>query len=226
MRWQAIATDYDGTLACEGRVAGATVEALRACRASGRRLILVTGRQLEDLGTVFGPVELFDGIVAENGALLFRPDTGAVTTLGPPVPLELLAALRARGVSPLAWGRVIVATRQPHLPEVEGVLASLGVSRQIIPNKGALMLLPFGVDKGSGLRALAHDLGVPMGAIVGIGDAENDGAFLAACGQSVAVANALPELRARVHRVTSGADGAGVCEVVERILRDDRAAEV
>jgi hydroxymethylpyrimidine pyrophosphatase-like HAD family hydrolase len=46
MRYHALAFDYDGTLADQGRVDAATVAArARAC--SGRKLVLITGRQLE-----------------------------------------------------------------------------------------------------------------------------------------------------------------------------------
>jgi hypothetical protein len=47
MRYLALACDYDGTLASEGRVAPETVGALERLRASGRRLLLVTGREAE-----------------------------------------------------------------------------------------------------------------------------------------------------------------------------------
>ena len=70
-----LATDYDGTLAHDGVVDGATADALVAFRRSGRRLLLVTGRELPDIVRVFPRIELFDRVVAENGALLFEPAT-------------------------------------------------------------------------------------------------------------------------------------------------------
>ena len=60
MRYIAFATDYDGTIAHHGRVEPATVAALERVRASGRRLVLVTGRQVDDLLAVFPEVALFD----------------------------------------------------------------------------------------------------------------------------------------------------------------------
>lgn len=53
MRYLALACDYDGTLAADGHVQEETVAALERLLASGRKLILVTGRQLEDLLSVF-----------------------------------------------------------------------------------------------------------------------------------------------------------------------------
>ena len=49
MRYLALASDYDGTLARDGLMEEATVTALTRLRNSGRKLLMVTGRQLEDL---------------------------------------------------------------------------------------------------------------------------------------------------------------------------------
>ena len=105
---------YDGTLASDGRVDEATLAALERLRQSGRRLILVTGRHLEDLLEVFPQVNLFERAVVENGALLYRPATHEEKALGDRPPEEFVKALQERGVDPLAVGRVIVATWHPH----------------------------------------------------------------------------------------------------------------
>ena len=73
MRYLALACDYDGTLAHHGRVDEATLAALERLLATGRKLILVTGRELPDLLSVFPHLGLFERVVAENGALLYRP---------------------------------------------------------------------------------------------------------------------------------------------------------
>lgn len=74
MRYLVFACDYDGTLASEGRVARGTLSTLEQLVASGRKLILVTGRQLGDLQSVFAHLDLFEWVVGENGALLYRPN--------------------------------------------------------------------------------------------------------------------------------------------------------
>ena len=73
MRYIAFATDYDGTLATDGHVAEPTLAALEGLKASGRKILLVTGRHLGDLQAVFPQTNLFDRIVAENGAVLYDP---------------------------------------------------------------------------------------------------------------------------------------------------------
>jgi HAD superfamily hydrolase (TIGR01484 family) len=78
-----LATDYDGTLAHDGMVDDPTSDALVAFRRSGRKLLLVTGRELPDLLRVFPRIDLFDRVVVENGALLYEPATKKETALGP-----------------------------------------------------------------------------------------------------------------------------------------------
>src|SRR5687767_6156910 len=59
MRYLALACDYDGTLAHHGRVGPSTVAALEKLRASGRKLILVTGRELDELIGIFPEITFF-----------------------------------------------------------------------------------------------------------------------------------------------------------------------
>ena len=109
-----LATDYDGTLAHDGIVDAPTADALVAFRRSGRKLLLVTGRELPDLIRVLPRIDLFDRVVAENGALLFDPATKKETPLGPEPSPELVETLRTKGVRPLSVGRSIVATWEPN----------------------------------------------------------------------------------------------------------------
>ncbi len=67
----------------DGRLLPETVEALERLIASGRRLIMVTGRELDDLQGVCERLDLFEYVVAENGALLYQPATRAEKTLAP-----------------------------------------------------------------------------------------------------------------------------------------------
>ncbi len=75
MRYLALASDYDGTLATHGCVHPETVAAIKRLRNSKRKLILVTGRELDELLRVFPEIHLCDLVVAENGALLYNPAT-------------------------------------------------------------------------------------------------------------------------------------------------------
>ncbi len=218
MRFKAVATDYDGTLAREGRVHQLTLETLVRVQKSGCKLLLITGRELESLRSVFPELGLFDLIVAENGALLYYPSTGKEKVLGKAPPAAFVEMLRRAGANPLSVGRCVVATVVPHEAAVFRAIRELSLDLRIIFNRESVMVLPSGIDKGTGLRAALAELHLPSDSVVGIGDAENDFAFLSLCGFSVAVANAIPSLKERVNLVTSGEDGAGVVEVLEKLL--------
>lgn len=220
MTYAALATDYDGTIAHDGVVDDATRDALQRARNFGIRLILVTGRELPSLFNTFADPALFDRIVAENGAVLYDPHTQRVDLLASPPPPALLARLTADNV-PLSVGHSIVATVEPHEHQVLTAIHDLGLEWHVIFNKGAVMALPVGVTKATGLVPALAALGISHQRTIGVGDAENDQAFLSSCGLAVAVSNALPSVKQLAHIVTIGARGAGVAELIERLLRGD-----
>ena len=220
MTYRALITDYDGTIAHAGIVDVPTAAALKQVRNMDLVLILATGRELSSLLNTFPESDVFDRIVAENGAALYTPSTKSIEILGSPPPVELVRALQQLNV-PMSVGHSIVATTQPYLPHVHDVLKRLAVPWHVVLNKDAVMILPSTVDKATGVSRALADLGISPPETIGIGDAENDVSFLQNCGLAVAVANALPAVKSRVDFVTAGSRGAGVCELIGRLLGDD-----
>jgi hypothetical protein len=220
MWFHVLACDYDGTVALGGAIAPETFEGLKRVRDSGRKVVLITGRAFDDLLNVCPQVDFFDLVVAENGAVLYDPRAKKVEDLVEPSPPQFLDGLGSAGV-PYGTGRIIVATVVPHEVAVLETIRRLGLELQIIFNKEAVMILPSGVSKESGLRQALARLGVSRHNTMGIGDAENDHAFLRLVGYSAAVANAIPALATEVDFVTSGIDGAGVLELIDGPLQRD-----
>jgi hydroxymethylpyrimidine pyrophosphatase-like HAD family hydrolase/ABC-type dipeptide/oligopeptide/nickel transport system ATPase component len=221
MRYFCLCCDYDGTIARDGQVAASTIEALKRVSASGRKLILNTGRELNDLLQVFPDIAIFDRVVAENGGLLYRPATRDQKVLADPPPREFVEELGRRGVNPLSVGNCIVSTWHPNETIVLDVIRTLGLGLQVTFNKGAVMILPAGVNKGSGLLVALEELKLSPHNVVSVGDAENDHAFMGISECSVAVANALDALKDRVDFVIEAPRGAGVEELIDRMLSDD-----
>jgi HAD superfamily hydrolase (TIGR01484 family) len=223
MKSRALACDYDGTLAHDGAITPTTLAALDRFRRSGRRLFMVTGRELPNLKEVCPALDRFEWVIAENGALLYHPADNTIKLLCEPASAALIETLRRSRMQPLSIGQAIIATVEPNEVVVIEAIKELGLELQVIFNKGAVMVLPSGVNKASGLTALLDEAGLAPDQVVGVGDAENDHAFLEACGIGVAVANSLPMLKQRVDFVTSGARGDGVAELIDMILADDLA---
>jgi hydroxymethylpyrimidine pyrophosphatase-like HAD family hydrolase len=115
----------------------------------------------------------------------------------------------------------MLATRRPHEVNVLETIRDLGLELQIIFNGDAVMVLPSGVNKGSGLRAALRDMGLSGHEVVGVGNAENDHSFLEICGCAVAVDNAVAAVKANVDFCTVGSDGTGVTELIEEIVTTD-----
>ncbi len=223
MRYMALACDYDGTRAQSGRLTERTIEALNRLRLSGRRTILVTGRILEDLLRVCPDLSIFDAVVLENGAVVYWPATRESTQLCLTPPRSLAEALENRGVEPLVQGRVLLATWRPHEVTVLETIRDQGLELQIIFNENAVMVLPAGINKGSGLDSVLRRLGLSRHEVAGVGNAQNDHSFLDLCECSVAVANAIASIRAKVDFTTAAANGEGVVELIEELIATDFA---
>jgi hydroxymethylpyrimidine pyrophosphatase-like HAD family hydrolase len=218
MDYLVLAADYDGTLAQDGKVSDRTIESIKRWQATGRKFLIVTGRQLDDLQNVFPHWQICEGIVVENGALIYYPAINKEIALGEPPRAEFIEILLSEGVNPLSIGKVIVATDIEHIETVQNAIAQLNLPLQIILNKRAVMILPQGVDKVAGLRLMLKDLKIQPRQVVAIGDAENDLAFLSFCGLSVAVANALAQVKEQAEWVMGASRGDGVVEAIEQLM--------
>jgi hydroxymethylpyrimidine pyrophosphatase-like HAD family hydrolase len=214
----ALACDYDGTLAHEGRVSTSTIQALKRYRGAGGRLVLITGRETSDLYHACSCVSLFDRVIAENGAVMHWPATGLISELAHPIPDEFVRFLREQGVAPLGIGRVIAATTRRWERTLLEAIDDERLDLELAYNKDSIMILPARINKGSGLEAAIKDLRIAAERTVAIGDAENDESMLARAGLGVAVANALPVLKSRVDMVTESPNGAGVEELIDWLL--------
>lgn len=223
MRYFALAADYDGTLVTAGSLSKELEVALERLRSSGRRVVLVTGRTFEELASHRASMALFDRAVLENGGVLYSPAERRTTLLCPPASQELARVLELRGVEPVLTGQAIVATRRPHEVLVLEAIRDLGLELQIIFNGDAVMVLPSGVNKGSGLRAALGEMGLSAQGVVGVGNAENDHSFLDICACAVAVDNAVAAIKSKVDFCTRGANGSGVAELIEELVTTDLA---
>jgi HAD superfamily hydrolase (TIGR01484 family) len=221
MRYLALAVDYDGTAASHDELAESARLAIERLRISGRRIVLVTGRRVEDLLQVCPAIGLFDLVVAENGAVVYDPSRREDVVLGVAAPERLVDRLRERGVAPIEVGKVLVATREPHGAVVFDVIRELGLELQVIANRSAIMVLPAGINKATGLKFALQRLGLSQHEAVAIGDAENDHSFLTYCECGVAVANAVASLKDSVDLVTRGANGDGVAELIDELIAND-----
>lgn len=217
MHLKILACDLDGTLAEQGRVAAATWDYLRQAREAGLTLMLVTGRRLETFAAEGPFAEVFEAIIAENGAAIYFPRNDSVILPFGRVEPNVVRRLEALDI-PLERGIAIVATWVPHDEAVLTVLRDMGGSATMDYNKGAVMVLPPGATKGTGLQTALHELGYSLRNVVACGDAENDRSLFEVSELSVAVANATPGISALADITLEAENGAGVRALIDMLL--------
>ncbi len=221
MQYQVFAADYDGTLANRGHMSDAIVAALQRVADSGRKILLVTGREIPDLIDVCPQIAVFDWVVAENGAVLYSPRTKESIILTSPPAAEFIYELRRRNIRPLSVGECIVSTLKINRESVLHIINGLALNLQIISNKTSIMILPAGVNKAFGLKAVLQRLQLSSRSMVAIGDGENDHALLDYAGYSVAVENAVPMLKKIATRTLIYPNGEGSIHLMNELIADD-----
>ncbi len=220
-QFKMFACDYDGTIASHGVVSANTEQALIAAKQTGFLVTLITGREFEDLLSVCPQLHhLFDLVVAENGAVLYLPESREIENLASPPPTQFITELTRRGV-PFSSGRVIASISRIYEDQVNSLIREFGLSLHVIYNKDAAMILPVGIDKATGLRAGVKRFSIDPSQVIGAGDAENDLDFLQLCGFKVAVANALDAVKADADWVAKQPNGDGIAEFVREYLKID-----
>ncbi|HEX2492662.1 MAG TPA: HAD-IIB family hydrolase [Steroidobacter sp.] len=224
MRYVALAAGYEGTLARNGRCDARCIDSLHSVAASGRKLILVAGRVLRELLETFPEARLFDYIVAENGAVMYRPATRESAILAQAPPEILLHELQRRAVAPLSVGSSSINTSDSNRSLVADALQKLGLDFQILSNEGVMSVLPPGVDKAYGVQAALKELGLSQHNLVAIGDGENDIALFELAEHAAAVRDADPALKRVADQTTRGECSEGFLELTKDLIATDLAA--
>jgi soluble P-type ATPase len=210
--FQVVAVDLDGTLASRGQLSPQAVEAIDQVRHKGLTVVLVTGRIGAELQAEFPQIAgHIDALVLENGAV--QVIGGRACALAAPVDSSLDDALAKRGV-PYRRGEVLVAIDGEHAATVVEAIGELELDCQIVRNRDALMVLPAGVTKGTGLRAVLGEMNLSPHNTVAVGDAENDLSLFGVAEIGAAVADAIRSVRRHADLVLDEPDGAGVAELL------------
>jgi len=184
--------------------------------------LLVSGRPYDDLVRTARQVGQWDGLVAEDGAVVQAPYESPPTARGCPTAQAVRQRLLSSpGLHP-ELGQIVAS-----VPRREGVTlrrAVRGLRVRVVANVDRLMVLPAGVNKGAGVQTALRRLGLRRTGYAAIGDAENDLEMLEGAHLSAAVRNALPRVRAAVEYRCRGSFDEGVLEFVRGPLRERVAA--
>lgn len=221
MKLAAVAVDYDGTIALEGAFDPGARDAIAKLRLHGIAVVLVTGRRLDELKRVAGNLGCFSAIVAENGAVLYFPESGRHAIIGHAPSARFVDALQRRGID-IAVGDSVIETEASRAPSVLDVIRALEQPQILAFNRGRLMVLPPGIAKSIGLARVLSTLRLSIHNTIGIGDAENDHDLLDACEVGVAVAWGSPALRVVADEVIAGTGPQDVAPYLAGLTRQLR----
>lgn len=217
MRPRCIASDLDRTLTGpELRLDPAALARIDALRAAGIRVVIATGRRLDELEAM-GLDARADALVAENGALVRV--AGATETSDARFADRARAALADLAGS-FVWGSVLGSGPRHLAQEARARLARAGIPHGVEFNAEEVMLLPEGVDKASGLRRCLERLGIAPEACWAIGDGENDASMLRLVARGAAPANAVPTAREAARVQLASAYSLAFLELTEPLVAE------
>ena len=169
------------------------------------------------VGSEMGPLGKERGVVIK-----VRPFESLLTHFADEIKADIIIR-GLRAVSDFEYEFQMVGMNQALNRRIEALQAiqELGLELQVIFNKDAVMVLPTGINKATGMEYALRKLGLSPHEAVGIGDAENDHSFLTRCECAVAVANAAPSIRKLAAFVTKRQAGQGVAELIDELIADD-----
>lgn len=214
-----LAFDFDGTIAHEGQVPSEIIAEFRRAHSQAHALFLVTGRLFRQ-AHIEPILPFLTGIVWENGAVLEHLSTERVSLPFGTLPGPFVKDLEQSGIEMLT-GMAMAATWAQNESLVIQVSGQHNYSPTLDWNKLALMILPTGANKGSGLKRLLEQCKLSPRTLMAFGDAENDHSLLAIADTAVAVQDAVPSLQKMAHMVSSKPGPAGVVEILQDLLGEE-----
>jgi hydroxymethylpyrimidine pyrophosphatase-like HAD family hydrolase len=184
----------------------------------GLPALLASGRPYPDLARFARGFGEWDGLIAEDGAVVEAPLGRTPLILGRRVAATVRRRLEATPALQPELGRVVASV--PRAQRRILLQAVTGLPVTIEANIDRLMVVPTGLGKRAGIRIALRRLGVDRFGYAAIGDAENDLEMLRGAALSGAVANAIPAVRAAAEYVCRQPFDRGVLEFVSGPLRE------
>ena len=148
-----------------------------------------------------------------------RHSLDMILNLRTPVPdLKARLAEKASGVQKVQMFFRDMELRARMLKQLPREFPDLAVTTSIVNN---IEVNSLAANKGSALRMLADELGIPVEQTMAFGDDLNDIAMLKEAGIGVAMGNAPEEVRRAADFVTDDCDHSGVASAMHRFLGKD-----
>jgi hypothetical protein len=227
IRLSAIACDLDGTLTgADRRVSLPALDCLRGLLARGIRVIPASGNTVCFMDAFCRMVGTDGTLIGENGGVYRIGYTGPLRVFGERNAawdayrtVERHFAKKEQALELFSPNYRFSDVAFAHTVPVDEVRAVLGGTAITVVDTGfAIHLQSPGISKGTGLRALADELGIPMEQVMAVGDSANDLEMIQVAGIGATVANGHPSVQAAADMVAEKRYGDGFIEAVRRYL--------
>jgi hydroxymethylpyrimidine pyrophosphatase-like HAD family hydrolase len=197
---------------------------------------LCTGRPAPYVEALVQALHGFYPAIYEHGAGLYVPEPygfKAHPALTPTVQTQLIQlqtvlhnALVATDLATIQPGKVaslsLFARPGISLAEVTRLADRLahqyGAAFLVEEGVSCVNVMVRGLDKAEGVRWLAHETGIPLQHMAGVGDATGDMPFMQLMGWSAAPANALAAVKRVAHYTSPYEHGQGLLDILARVL--------
>jgi hypothetical protein len=115
--------------------------------------------------------------------------------------------------------KILIIGARPDLERAAVLIRRLPMPINLVFSEETYMeIIPSGSSKGVALQFVAQHLGIPLGAVIAVGDNLNDLEMIQVAGLGVAMGNAPDELKAHADFVTATNDQEGLRHVIERFI--------
>lgn len=221
MKIDIIVTDYDRTIADENNNFMIDKRLKEFLIKLPKKKILATGRRLSDIPDK-DVLKIFDVLVLENGTILFSenkkeilPDNNWFVMRE-----KIINLLNKNGIS-FVLGDVIIYSDLKNYYYIEKIIKENNFLNyvNIEFNKDSFMIMPYGWNKGKGVKIAIERIG--NGKIIAIGDEVNDISLFEIADFKIAVNNAVLELKRKADIVCNKNNGEGVLEVLMSIWKEE-----
>ncbi|MEA1992835.1 MAG: phosphoglycolate phosphatase [Euryarchaeota archaeon] len=214
-----IVSDIDGTLTDgKRRIITEAITVMREAEKAGFNISLSTGNTL---GYALGASRLIGtsgGVIAEDGGIIsYKSKIEMLGTLDEPMKCYELIKEKA-ALLPTFLRKTEVVVDNITVDEILEVVMNHNLAIEVCDSTYGIHIKNRGVNKGTAMKKLAEMMQIPLADTVFIGDSYNDLPAFEVTGYSIAVKNAVPELKEIADYITEGSFGEGGAEAVRKIM--------
>lgn len=181
----------------------------------------LTFAQVQELITVAEALALPLDVVSDEIVWSLPTAEGRQSIYGQLNPLLDVRDTTVAQLDPEAlYNKAVVAYEQTYLDQqLAKVSPAVRSEFEVIKTRDVLLeFMPKGITKAYGIDLLAKKLGITAAEVMAIGDEENDLPMIAYAGIGVAMANAVPLVKAAADVLTGSNEADGVTQVIEKYV--------